>query len=138
MSKYDTMVEPRLNEIRKWASDGATEQEIAKALGIGYATFRRYKKDSDQLNGILTENRAAADERALGAFYRRVVGTVITEEVSEIIDGELVVVKRTAKEIPPDVQAGQFWLANRMPEMWRNRQSIEADITTRKLEDFLD
>lgn len=137
MSKLETIVEPRFDDIRKWVKNGATESEIAKALGIGYATLRRYKKQSDQLNGILSENKLQADESALGAFYSRVTGTTVIEEVQERIDGKLVTVKRTTKQIPPDVQAGQFWLINRRPEEWKNKQEIKAEVTAKKLEDFL-
>lgn len=137
MSKYTDLVEPRFDDIRKWVKNGATELEIAKALGIGYSTLKKYKAENDQLNGILSMNRIVADESALGAFYRRVTGTTVTEEVQERIDGKLVTIKKTTKVIPPDVQAGQFWLTNRMPDEFKNKQEIKAEVTTKKLEDFL-
>lgn len=138
MSKYDTHVVPNLDKIRNWVKEGATEREIAQALGISYSGFRKYKNEYDQLNGIMAENKIVADESAVGAFYKRVTGTAVIEEVQERIDGKLVTVKRTTKQIPPDVQAGQFWLTNRMPDTWRNKQEIKAEVTARKLEDFLE
>ena len=41
--KYDTHVGPRLEEIKAWAGDGMTEEEIAKNFGVAYSTFREYK-----------------------------------------------------------------------------------------------
>ena len=32
-NKYDSHVAPRLEEVKAWARDGATEEEIAKKLG---------------------------------------------------------------------------------------------------------
>ena len=138
MGKYETMVEPRLDEIRKWAGeDHATMKEIAQALGISYSGFRKYVKDYPQLAGILTENKAIANEEAIGSFWTRVTGYEAKEVTRERIDGKMVVVKEVTKHIPPDVGAGQFWLTNAMPERFKNRQSIDAEVTE-KLGEFED
>ena len=138
MGKYEELVEPRFDEIRKWiAEDHATMKEIAKALGVSYSGFRKYAKENPQLAGILTENRQQANEEALGNFWKRVTGYEAKETVKERINGKMVVVRETTKHIPPDVGAGQFWLTNAMPERFKNRQSIEAEVTE-KLEGFDD
>ena len=49
----------------------------------------------------------------------------------------MVVVKEVTKHIPPDVGAGQFWLTNAMPDRFKNRQSIDAEVTE-KLGEFED
>ena len=41
--RYREVVEPRLDEIKAWARDGVSEEEMAKRLGIAYSTFRNYK-----------------------------------------------------------------------------------------------
>lgn len=138
MGKYETMVEPRLDDIRRWATEEhATMKEIAQALGISYSGFRKYAKDYPQLAGILTENRMQANEEAIGSFWKRVTGYEAKEVTRERIDGKMVVVKEVTKHIPPDVGAGQFWLTNAMPERFKNRQSVEAEITE-KLGEFDD
>ena len=138
MGKYETIVEPRLSEIRKWASeDHATMKEIAKALGISYSGFRKYAKDYPQLGGIMTENRQQANEEAIGSFYKRVTGYEVKETVRERVNGKMVVVREVTKHIPPDVSAGQFWLTNAMPDRFKNRQSIEAEVSE-KLGEFDD
>lgn len=139
MGNYDKKVEPRLDEIRKWIKDGATEKEIAQALGVGYTSFRRYKRENPQLAGIMTANKIVADETALGSFYRRVTGYDVVEQIKERDEktGRMIVVKESVRHVAPDVQAGQFWLINRMPEQFKNKQSVDTNVTVeRKLEDF--
>ena len=46
------------------------------------------------------------------------------------------VTKEVKKTVPPDVGAGQFWLTNKMPDEFKNKQEINGSITTKKLEDF--
>lgn len=138
MGKYEDLVEPRLDEIRKWvAEDHATLKEIAKAVGVSYSGFRKYVKEHPQLTGILTENRQQANEEALGSFWKRVTGYEVKETVKERVDGKLVTVREATKHIPPDVSAGQFWLTNAMPDRFKNRQSVEAEIME-KVEGFDD
>ena len=130
MGKYETMVEPRLDDIRRWITEEhATMKEIAQALGVSYSGFRKYAKDYPQLAGILTENRQKANEEAIGSFWKRVTGYEAKEVTRERIDGKMVVVKEVTKHIPPDVGAGQFWLTNAMPDRFKNRQSIDAEIS---------
>lgn len=45
LTKYDTIVLPRLDEIEGMSREGVPEEQIAKALGIAYSTFCEYKRD---------------------------------------------------------------------------------------------
>lgn len=136
MNKYEKLIEPRLEEIRQWILEkNATKKEIAQALGVSYSGFRKYEKEYPQLAGILTENRKQANEEALGSFFKRVTGYETKEVTRERINGKMVITKEVIKQIPPDVSAGQFWLTNAMPDKFKNRQSLEAEVTE-KLGEF--
>lgn len=138
MGKYETVVEPRLDDIREWIRKGATEKEIAKALGLSYSGFRGYKNKYPQLAGVLTENKRVADEMVLGAFFKRAVGYEVKEVERERIDGKMVVVKERLKQISPDVEAGKFWLKNRLPDEFKDKQTLEGAVGLGKsLEDFI-
>lgn len=137
MGKYETNIEPRLEEIRNWAAEGGTMKEIASNLGVSYSGFRKYAKEHPELMGALVENRPAADRLAIGSFYKRVTGYEQKETVRERIDGKLVVTREVTRQIAPDVEAGKFWLSNRMPEQWKNRQTTDGNLEIKKkLESF--
>ena len=55
--------------------------------------------------------------------------------------GELVTTKETTKEVVPDTTAQIFWLKNRKPDMWRDKQNVEVSGTLEtektKLDDLI-
>ena len=52
-------------------------------------------------------------------------------ELSKMGDmGELVVTKEITKEVPPDTTALIFWLKNRQPQKWRDKQQVEHSTDT--------
>lgn len=78
-SKYETHVKPNLEQIKKWAEQGATEKQIAEQLGVAYSSFNEYKKQFPELSEILKEKdmnplveelRSALVKRALGFEYK--------------------------------------------------------------------
>ena len=44
--------------------------------------------------------------------------------------------KEVTKEVPPDVGAAAFWLKNRRPDIWREKQNLVLS-NTEKLEDLI-
>lgn len=139
LGKYEEKVLPRLEEIGAWAKEGWTEKDIAEELKISYSGFRNYKKQHLELEGALTENKKIADAAAKGALFQKVVGQSYVKEIKERNeDGKLVTVRKETVVIPPDTQAAKFWLANRDPENWKNRETkdINAHVDA-NIEDFI-
>lgn len=139
LGKYEEKVLPRLDEIGAWAKNGWTEKDIAEELKISYSGFRNYKKQHLELEGVLTENKKIADNAAKGALFQKVVGQSYVKEIKERgEDGKLVTVRKETVVIPPDTQAVKFWLANRDPENWKNRETkdISAHVDA-NIEDFI-
>lgn len=116
-SKWED-VSRRLEDVRKWRQAGATEAQIAKALGISHDTFYTYKKQFPEFSEVLKQGsdilaldlRGALVELAKGGRKirsRRVIkkkdaqGQVIeTQEITDI------------KELPPNAFAAQKVLGN--------------------------
>lgn len=75
--KYETHVKPHFKDIGKWLNGGASEKQVAEALGISYASFNNYKRDYPELRelcekprvGVILELRSALVKRALGFTY---------------------------------------------------------------------
>ena len=124
--KYETHVKPKLDLIAQWARDGAIEQDIAKKLGVSESTFSGYKKEHPELMETLTVNKEVADARVESALYKRATGYEYTETSKEVgPDG--VKIKTTVKQVAPDVTAQIYWLNNRRPDRWRNKQDISIE-----------
>ncbi|WP_302950909.1 hypothetical protein [Holdemania filiformis] len=124
--KYETHVKPKLDLIAQWARDGAIERDIAKKLGVSESTFSGYKKEHPELMQTLTVNKEVADARVESALYKRAIGYEYTETSKEVgLDG--VKIKTTVKQVAPDVTAQIYWLNNRRPDRWRNKQDISIE-----------
>lgn len=124
--KYETHVKPKLDLIAQWARDGAIERDIAKKLGVSESTFSGYKKEHPELMETLTVNKEVTDARVESALYKRAIGYEYTETSKEVgPDG--VKIKTTVKQVAPDVTAQIYWLNNRRPDRWRNKQDISIE-----------
>ena len=124
-SKYFTHVEPKLILIEGWARDGLTDEQIAKNLGINIATFYRYKKEYCEFCESLKRGKEIVDYEVENALLKRALGYEYDEITYE--NGEEV--KRVTKQVAPDTTAQIFWLKNRKPDKWRDKQVIESNNT---------
>ncbi len=107
--------------------EGKTDQEIAKKLEIPRTTFR----DQLEYNGIKPEVKSAkdvADEKVEDALYQRAIGYSHPEDKIFNDNGTPLIVP-TTRHYPPDVAAIAFWLKNRQPGKWKDKQEVENHTT---------
>lgn len=139
-SKYFTHVEPKLEEVRKWAKDGLSDKQIATNLGIAYSTFREYKKKFSALSAPLKEGKACAVKQVENALFKKALGFKETVKKAvkvknveynngkKVKETEEVVLVDEEIYIKPDTAAMVFYLKNRMPDKWRdNPHRIKMD-----------
>ncbi len=124
-SKYFTHVEPKLKLVECWARDGLTDEQISKNLDINIATFYRYKKDYCEFCEALKKGKEIVDYEVENALLKRALGYEYDEITYE--HGEEI--KRVRKQVAPDTTAQIFWLKNRKPAQWREKQVIESSNT---------
>ena len=124
-SKYFTHVEPKLKLVECWARDGLTDEQISKNLGISKTTLYKYKDEHIELFELLKKGKEIVDYEVENALLKRALGYEYDEITYEC--GEEV--KRVRKQVAPDTTAQIFWLKNRKPEQWREKQVIESSNT---------
>lgn len=109
-----------LPEIGRLANEGATDVEMADALGVNVATFHRWKAQHGEFRDTLKVGKDQADARVERSLYARATGFEHDEVDIRVINGEIV---QTAirKVYPPDTTAAIFWLKNRRPVEWRDQ-----------------
>jgi hypothetical protein len=114
-----------VEQARKLATLGATDREAADFFDVNEATLNRWKHTYPEFCASLKVGKAAADERVEQALYRRAVGySHDAVKIAVNAQGDVTKVDFT-EHYPPDTTAGIFWLKNRKPEEWRDRQQIE-------------
>ncbi|MEK4449922.1 helix-turn-helix domain-containing protein [Paenibacillus sp. FSL L8-0506] len=134
--KYHEWLTPEgLALLEGWARDGLTDEQIADNMGIKRATLYEWKKRYPDISDTLKKGKEVIDrhvenallKRALGYRYDEVTrepGTVEDEETGELKQ-VMVETKRVTKEVQGDTTAQIFWLKNRKPEQWRDKQDVQ-------------
>lgn len=130
-SKWDELdMDDKLILIEGWCRDGATDKDIYERLGVSSATFYQWKLEKTELVETLKKGKEIVDRKVENALLKRALGYEYEETVKELgIDKEtgkqeLIVTKVTKKEIVPDTTAQIFWLKNRKPKAWRDKQEV--------------
>jgi len=135
--KYEEWLTPeKLTLLEAWARDGLTDEQLAHNCGISVRTLYDWKSNHPQILQALKKGKEVVDIQVENALFKRAMGykTIeVTEERCLIGVGEgetpiheMVETKRVYKEFPPDVTAQIFWLKNRKPKEWRDKQQIDA------------
>ena len=113
---------------------GATDNDVAEALGVHTATLYRWRNEHPTFRESLKVGKDAPDDRVEMALYRKAVG--YTHEAVKIFQfqGQELIVPYT-EVVQPDTTAAIFWLKNRRPEQWRanpeGSEGEDGDITIR-------
>ena len=108
MGKFETLVLPELDNIRRKLAAGIPPGELAKQLKISLTTLNRYRKQHPEFGDLFQEADSAKDDLVEEALLKRATGYE----------------NNSGKEVPPDVRAAMFWLKNRRPENWKDSREI--------------
>ena len=111
----------KLEVVQGWARDGLTDEQIAEKMGIHPSTLYDYKKKYPELSESLKKGKEVIDREVENALLKRALGYEYTEVTKE--GG--IVTKEVTKEVKADTTAQIFWLKNRKPKEWRDKQEIE-------------
>lgn len=121
--KYEYwLTEDGLTLLTGWARDGLTDEQIANNMGIGTSTLYEYKNRFQELSEALKKGKEVVDIEVENALLKRAMGYTYKEQV--IKDGYVVEVE---KVMHPDTTAQIFWLKNRKPAVWRDKQNVELE-----------
>lgn len=111
---------------------GATDVELADFFSVERTTIWRWASRHEEFCNALKAGKAAADERVTHSLYHRAVG--YTHDAVKIFmpaGAREPVYAPYREHVPPDTTAAIFWLKNRRPEEWRDKQQIEHSGTIR-------
>jgi len=120
---------PEMNLIAKeLGADGLTDKEIAKLFGVTEQTLNNWKRKFPMFFVSLKAGKAQADDKVEAALYQRAVGYSAPDVHISNHQGS-VTMTPIIKHYPPDTTAQIFWLKNRKPDKWRDRQDQNLDVT---------
>lgn len=97
-SKWE-QVKEKLILVEGWARDGLTDEQIASNLGIGKNTFYEYKNKHQDFSDALKRGKEIVDYEVENALLKSALEGNTTAQI--------------------------FWLKNRKPKQWKDKQEIE-------------
>ena len=100
--KRDGVLNDKLLLMEGYARDGATEKQIAEALGISQNTLINMKSQYGDVSEALRKGKEIVDYAVENALLRKALGG--------------------------DVTAITFWLRNRKPDKWRDIKELNANL----------
>ena len=150
--KYEYWLTPEgLLKLEGWARDGLTDEQIASNMRITSSTLYEWKKKYSEISESLKKGKDIADRLVENALFERALGGI--REVRKVFKVKETYYdergKKCEKEhletateevyIPGDTTAQIFWLKNRKPDVWRDKQLIEhsGEIKSEKLDDIM-
>ena len=115
-----------LIKLEGWARDGLTNEQIAHNMGITSETLRVWSNEYSVISVALKRGKEVVDIEVENALLKRAMGYEYEEkEMTVNKQKESTIVKKTIKQVAPDVTAQIFWLKNRKRKEWRDKQDIE-------------
>jgi hypothetical protein len=133
-----TKYQPEYTEqVERLCRIGAIDTDIADFFGVHVDTVYEWKKVHPEFSEAIKRGKAVADgevaekliERALGAkFYQDKeikLKSVKYENGKKVSEEERFEIVRLESKAPPDTPAIIFFLKNRRPDLWRDKQEVQ-------------
>lgn len=117
---------------------GATDVELASFFGVAESTINKWKKDYQEFSESIKKGKVQADATVARSLFDRACGAKIkTQQAFKVknvswlgdkrVESETIEIIELEQEQAPDTTAGIFWLKNRFPKTWRDKQVTEHE-----------
>lgn len=120
---------------------GHTDEELADFFEVHVSTIHQWKLDYPDFSDSIKKGKEIADAEVSKSLYHRALGYSHPDVDIKAVNGEIVETQ-VMKHYPPDATSAIFWLKNRQPKKWRDKQVMEheggLEIKPVKISDLFD
>lgn len=105
---------------------GATNKDLADFFDVANSTIDKWIAQHDKFSGAIKKGRQIADAEVADRLFKRATG--YTHKAVKIMQYEgTPLVVPYVEHYAPDTAAAIFWLKNRQPDKWRDKQHHEHE-----------
>ncbi|MDB4893130.1 MAG: hypothetical protein JWL61_4985 [Gemmatimonadetes bacterium] len=109
---------------------GATDADLAKLFDVAESTINLWKLEHPEFSESVKEAKSLLDQQVEQSLYRRAMGWEHDAvKIMAVAQGEglgsAIQEVPYVEHYPGDTTAMIFWLKNRQPARWRDRQEVE-------------
>jgi transcriptional regulator with XRE-family HTH domain len=120
-------------QVKKLCRLGATDKELADFFEVTETTINNWKLRHKEFLESIKEGKLLADAEVADKLYHRALGYTTKDTKFATHEGEITDEREYDKHYPPDTVAAIFWLKNRQPEKWRDKQEVDVNMPTVKV-----
>ncbi|HEH9820657.1 TPA: helix-turn-helix domain-containing protein, partial [Pasteurella multocida] len=111
-------------QVKKLCLLGATDKDIANFFEVSESTLNNWKNEYPEFLESIKKGKMLADANVAERLYKRALGYEAPDVDIRVIENKIVETP-LIKHYPPDPTSAIFWLKNRQPEKWRDKQVID-------------
>lgn len=119
-----------IDQAHKLCDLGATEGDLARFFNVNVTTIWRWRSKYPAFCNALKVGKHASDDRTEASLFHRANG--YSYEAVKIFPPsgtrKKPLIVPYIEHVPPDTTAMIFWLKNRRPAQWRDKQDVQVDI----------
>ncbi|HDR1425398.1 TPA: helix-turn-helix domain-containing protein, partial [Pasteurella multocida] len=101
-----------------------TDKDIANFFEVSESTLNNWKNEYPEFLESIKKGKMLADANVAERLYKRALGYEAPDVDIRVIENKIVETP-LIKHYPPDPTSAIFWLKNRQPEKWRDKQVID-------------
>lgn len=114
--------------VRRLCLLGLNDEEVARFFGVSGNTLESWDAAHPEFLASRAHARDLADADVAARLYQRAMG-YSHEDTHIAVSAGAVFQTPVTKHFPPDTDAAKWWLKNRQPKLWRDRQETEVSGT---------
>ena len=124
----DWLTDKGLTLLQGWARQGLSNEQISNNIGIHESTFYRWQSMYSDIREAIKKGKEVVDFEVENALLKRALGYEKEKTRTYLKDDgtgqKTKHVEVTKEHVPPDPTAMIFWLKNRKPNEWNDKQNI--------------
>ncbi len=142
-SSYESLkISTKLEQVKEWKLNGATNKQIAKNLGISVSSFCEYLNKYPEFRQAIEKGKEVMADEIENALFKSAVGYNYIKKIpfkakkiiydpetnKKISETEEIIYGETEEHVPPQAIPGIFMIKNLMPDKYKDKIEHEQNI----------